>query len=196
MAPVRSTRIPVLVGGIAFLVSLLVLGAVSAVAVRVGDSLARDVEMSRLVRQIEASEQAMTAVQQEEARILAQYQAGDLPAERMREQLAAVARAGATTIEAAGQRVAEVPWLRWHSQVRSAQQAYLAHNRAWVDYLERAAEDPSEFGRPQAEVNDTFEQVRDPLLAAVPSWDPLEVRDRAAAVLAPAAESSTPGQQA
>lgn len=195
MGRVRSSRLPLLIGLVVFGVSLVVLGALAAVGLRIGDALARDVEMDVLVHQIEVSERAMTAVQEDEAQALARFQAGEIAAPQLRDRLRDIARTGGAEIAAAGERVAAVPWLRWHADVRAAQQAYLAHSRAWVEYLKRAAEDPEEFGRPQEDVNDTFTRLREPLLAAVPRWDPLRVRDRAERLFAPGSPGP-PGSQA
>jgi hypothetical protein len=41
-----------------------------------------------------------------------------------------------------------------------------------------AAEDPAEWFRPQPVVNDTFAEAKDPLIAAVPLFDPLGTLER------------------
>ena len=59
-------------------------------------------------------------------------------------------------------------WLSWHREIGAAQDAYLAHNRAWQAYLARAAEDPAEFDVEQTDVNTTFEAAEQPIRAALP----------------------------
>lgn len=179
-----SPRLPVLIGLITFAVSLVLLSAVAAIGLTVGDRLVRDVEMRVLVSRIEASEKQMGEVQAQEARAVESYRSGALTEEQLDDQLVEIARRGAENVAAAGRQVAAADWLRWHTDVQAAQLAYLAHNRAWVAHLDRAAQDPTEFAQPQDAINDTFEQARQPLLDAVPSWDPLEVRPRVEKIFA------------
>lgn len=167
-----------LIGLLTFVVALVMLSALAAAGYGLGDRLARDVEMRVLVGRIEASEQQMGQVQEQQARAIESYDAGDLSAEQLQDQLVEIAQRGAENIAAAGERVAAVEWLSWHEDVEAAQLAYLAHNRAWVGYLDAAAKDPSEFAQPQDAINLTFEQAQQPMLDAVPSWDPLDVRAR------------------
>lgn len=173
-----------LIGLIAFVVSLVVLVAVVAVGGAVGDQVSRDVELRVLVGRIESSEAAMSEVQAQEARALESYRNGVLSRDQLDDQLVEIAERGAENIAAAGDRVAAAEWLRWHRDIEAAQLAYLAHNRAWVEYLQRAAKDPTEFGRSQDRINETFAAAQEPLLAAVPSWDVLDVRPRIDAIFA------------
>jgi hypothetical protein len=82
--------------------------------------------------------------------------------------LMAAAAQGREQIAAAREEVAGVRWALWHQDVRQAQDAYLAHNQAWLDYLARASEDATEFGRPQDEVNTSFAQAEKDVRRAVP----------------------------
>jgi hypothetical protein len=100
-------------------------------------------------------------------------------------ELKAAAAAGRTAIAAAGDGVAAARWLAWHRDIGAAQDAYLAHNRAWQDYLGRAADDPAEFGRPEDDVNTTFEAAEDPLRAAIPSLALFDLHDRIDVIFAP-----------
>jgi hypothetical protein len=101
------------------------------------------------------------------------------------EELKAAAVAGRAAIAAAGDDVAGVRWLAWHRDIGAAQDDYLAHNRAWQDYLGRAADDPAEFGRPQDDVNTTFEAAEGRFRAAIPALALFDLRDRVDAIFAP-----------
>jgi len=197
VAPVQghpSRRwLPYVAGAIAFVVVLVGLGAV------VGDWGARNVEMRALITKIEASEDAMGTLQENVQGIFAEYEgAGSLSDEdraAIDEELRAAAAAGRDAVAVAGDGVAGVRWLAWHRDVRDAQEAYLAHNRAWQDYLSRAAEDPAEFARPQSEVNETFMAAEDPIRSALPVPVLFDLVERVDVIFAPP-EGSQPGQQA
>ena len=45
-------------------------------------------------------------------------------------------------VHSAANGVAAVTFLPWHSELINAQGAYLAHNQAWVDYLDRGTSEP------------------------------------------------------
>ena len=169
--PQRSPRpgrrwVPIVAGGVTFLVVLLGLG------VLVGDWAARNYEMRSLVTQIESSETAMSELQATVRDIYGAYEgSGPLSDEdraALDDELQAAAAAGRESIAAAADRVQAVRWLAWHREVGAAQEAYLAHNRAWQAYLERASSDPAEFGTSQDEVNTTFEAAEQPIRDAVP----------------------------
>jgi len=185
--------VPYVAGAVAFLIVLVGLGLF------VGDWAARNLEMRALITQVESSEAAMGDLQSNVQSIFAEYQsAGPLsPEDRtaLEAKLTAAAAEGRDAIAKAGEGVAAVRWLAWHRDVRDAQAAYLAHNRAWQDYLGRAAEDPSEFGRPQDAVNETFMAAEDPVRTALPAPVMFNLLQRVDVIFAPP-ESSGPGQQA
>ena len=79
----------------------------------------------------------------------------------------------------------------------AAQDAYLAHNRAWQEYLARAAQDPAQFGVDDTEVNDTFEAAEAPVRAALPPYALFDLVTRVDVIFAPPpVESGGPTQQA
>lgn len=192
----RATRrwVPVAIGGVTFLVVLVFLSTL------LGDWAARNVEMRLLVTRIESSEAAMGAVQDEVRGIFDEYgQAEALSVQQRAEldaRLAKAAADGRDAIAAAGEGVAEVRWLGWHSEIGDAQDAYLAHNRAWQEYMARAADDPQEFGRQQDAVNQTFEAAQLPLLDAVPQPPLFSLDDRVTAIFAPPPSESSDAQSA
>jgi hypothetical protein len=158
--------LPALVGALAF---VLMVGFFGAIA---GDTIARNVEMNNLVSAIEDSEAAMGDVQENVTGIAAAY-SDRLPLsnedqDSLSVALMAAAAQGREQIAAAREEVAGVRWALWHQDVRQAQDAYLAHNQAWLDYLARASEDATEFGRPQDEVNTSFAQAEKDVRRAVP----------------------------
>ncbi len=158
--------LPIVAGVVTFLLVLVTVGVV------VGDVFARNVEMRSLVARIEASESAMGALQEDVQGIFAEYEGrtplSDEDQAALDEKLKAAAAAGRDAIAAAGQDVEAMRWLVWHREIGAAQDAYLAHNRAWQDYLGRAAQDPAEFARPQDDVNSTFEDAERYVRASLP----------------------------
>jgi hypothetical protein len=182
---VRRPRrwLPVIAGAVTFLLVLVTVGAV------VGDAFARNVEMRSLVARVEASESAMGALQDDVQEIFAEYEGStprsDTDRAALDERLKAAAVAGRDAIAAAGQDVEALRWLAWHREIGAAQDAYLAHNRAWVDYLDRAAADPAEFGQPQDDVNTTFEAAEGYFDTALPPLTLFDLDDRVDAIFAP-----------
>lgn len=154
-------------GAVAFFLTLMVGAAM------VGDWGLRTVEMRGLVDRIWASEQVMMDLQDQATEV---FDANGGPAAlatnpKMREQLTGIARAQRQQLELAGNDLADLPILPWHRNIADARAAYLAHNFAWQDYLERASEDAREFVADQPEVNDTFMNAEAPLYRAVPIPD-------------------------
>jgi hypothetical protein len=84
----------------------------------------------------------------------------------------------------------------WHPEIGAAQDAYLAHNRAWQAYLERAASDPAEFAKEQADINSTFAQAEIDVRAAVPVVPLFNLQDRVDVIFAPPPLPEGSGQQA
>ena len=194
-APRRPRRwLPIIAGAVTFVVVLATLGLV------VGDVVARSIEMRSLVSRVEASESAMGALQEDVRVILSEYEGqaplSDEDQAALDEKLTAAAAKGRDAIAAAGDRVAGVQWLAWHREIGEAQDAYLAHNRAWTDYLGRAATDPAEFARPQDDVNTTFEAAESPFRAALPALPLFDLADRIDAIFAPPAAEDGSSQAA
>ena len=175
--------LPIILGAVTFVIALVALGTL------VGDALARSVEMRALVTRVESSEAAMSALQGEVQAIFGEYEGGtplsDEDRAALDERLKAAAARGRDAIAEAGRQVAAVRWLTWHRDIGVAQDAYLAHNRAWQDYLSRAAQDPAEFGRPQDDVNSTFEAAEGPMRDALPSLALFDLRERIDVIFAP-----------
>jgi hypothetical protein len=164
-----------------------------------GELAVRTVEADNLVTAVERSESAMKATQDEFAAVIAEYDTANLTdeeREQLRSELSDVAAQGEVAIAAAGEGVAEVQVLPWHAQLLDAREAYLAHNRAWVDYMAAAAEDPAEWFRPQQAVNDTFADAKLPLVEAVPLFDPLDTLQRIELIYVTGSEDSGGGQSA
>lgn len=189
--PPRRWLGPVL-GLATFLVVLIGFGAL------VGDAAARNAEMRSLVTAIERSEAAMGETQ-ENVRGIIQAYAGRTPLseddqDELDAALQAAAAQGRDAIAAAGTEVAEVNWLLWHRDVAAAQESYLEHNRAWQEYLGRAAEDPSEFARAQDDVNSTFADAEVEVRAAIPLIALFDLRDRIDVIFAPPADEGAGGE--
>ena len=186
--------IPYVAAAVAFLFTLGVAGAAA------GDYAARNLEMQTLLTRIEASEAAMTDFQTQFGTIAAQFSSSEALSVQQRDaldaQLKDLSARSRDAIAEAGAGVEAVRWLAWHQEVGRAQAAYVAHNRAWQAYLDRASKDPAEFGTPQDEVNTTFENAQVPIEDAVPAGDPFGLMERVDAIFAPPADSSGGGQQA
>ena len=159
----------------------------------------RSIEADGLVRAVEQSETAMKTTQADFDDALSAYDIDNLTdeeRERLRAELSQVAERGGASIALAGDRVGLVEILPWHSELLAAQEAYLAHNRAWVDYMAAAAEDPAEWFRPQPDVNTTFADAKRPLVEAIPLWDPLRLLPRIEFIYVTGSEGSGDGQSA
>lgn len=159
----------------------------------------RTVEADSLVRAVETSESAMKSTQDEFAEVLASYDTADLSdaeREKLLAELEDVAARGQESIAAAGEGVAAVQVMPWHANVRAAQEAYLAHNGAWADYMAAASGDPGEWFEPQPAVNDTFAQAKEPLVAAVPLFDLMSTLPRIELIYVTGSGESGDGQAA
>jgi hypothetical protein len=177
--------------------ALVLLAAMNAVVA--GELTTRSLEADRLVRAVEASESAMKGTQEEFDSVLSAYDSSSLTdedRERLRGELASVATRGEQAIATAGEGVADVRILPWHGALLDAQEAYLAHNRAWVDYMAAAAADPAEWFRPQPVVNASFADAKLPLVDAVPLFDPLGTLERIELIYITGSGDSGGGQSA
>jgi len=164
-----------------------------------GELALRSLEADNLVSAVEQSEMAMMATQAEFDEVLSAYDTENLTDEE-REQLSAelsdVAERGGVAIADAGGFVAGLLIMPWHTQLLDAQDAYLAHNQAWVNYMAAAAEDPAEWFRPQPAVNDTFADAKLPLVEAVPFFDFLQSLPRIELIYVSGSGDSGSGQAA
>ena len=159
----------------------------------------RSIEADGLVRAVEQSETAMKTTQADFDDVLSAYDTDDLTdeeRERLRAELSQVAERGESSISLAGDQVGLVEILPWHSELLTAQEAYLAHNRAWVEYMAAAAEDPAEWFRPQPDVNTTFADAKLPLVEAIPLLDPLRLLPRIEFIYVTGSGDSGDGQAA
>ncbi len=172
-----------------------VIGAIAFVAVLVGagllagDWVKRSTEMRALIEQIEVSEQAMSETQQSVQDAVSGFATKAPLSEEnqaaLDELLKDAAAEGLRGVTQGGQLVASVNTLPWHSDIREAQTAYLAHNRAWQAYLAAAVADPTEFGRTHDDVNSTFAAAEEPLREAVPAPDAFDLKTALDLIFAP-----------
>jgi hypothetical protein len=179
------------------LIALVVITAANAVVI--GELALRSIETDRLVSAVEQSEAAMKSTQEEFDSVLSSYDTENLTdaeRERLRSELSDVAERGGVAIAEAGGGVADVQIMPWHSAVLAAQESYLAHNQAWVDYMAAAAADPAEWFRPQPDVNSTFADAKLPLVDAVPLFDPLGTLERIQFIYVSGSGDSGGGQSA
>jgi hypothetical protein len=179
----RSSKhgwVPYVLGAVTFVVALASFGLIA------GDWFARNIEMQALVIAIENSELTMPQTQDSVSAAFDAYGGLDNPVTADREalvtELANVAGYAQLSIADAGDQVAEVLVMPWHTTILDAQGAYLTHNLAWQNYMERAAADPIEFTEPQADVNDTFVAVEPALTGAIPQLALFELVDRVAQI--------------
>lgn len=186
-------------GAVTFVVVLAGFGVIA------GDWFLRNIEMRSLVIAIENSESTMSQTQDSVSSAFDAYGGLDNPVTADREalvtELANVAGYAQLSIADAGDQVASVLVMPWHTTILAAQDAYVTHNQAWQNYMERAAADPIEFTEPQAEVNDTFVAVEPALTAAVPQPALFDLVNRVAQIFIdgypdPADETGGPTQDA
>lgn len=181
VGPARTPRwVAPLVGLLAFLLILVVGGLVTA------DWMVRNNEMRNLVTAIEGSEQQMVRTQDEVSDAFRPFEVGGAltPEETalLTQQLADIAADAEQRIGQAGRQVEAVSILTWHTGIRDAQDAYLAHSAAWVDYMARAAQDPVEFVNPQPLVNESFLATQPLIEDAVPVPALFDLRQRVAQI--------------
>lgn len=180
----RTPRwLPPVIGAVTFVAVLLGAGLVA------GDWVKRNTEMRALVAQIEVSEQAMSDTQQavkdavdgfaSKAPLSPENQAA------LDELLKDAAASGLRGVTRAGELISSVKAMPWHEDILDAQRAYLAHNKAWQEYLAAAAQDPAEFGLTHDDVNSTFAAAEAPLRAAVPVPDAFGLRADLDQIFAP-----------
>ena len=193
VAPPKPRRlagwVPPLIGG---LVAVLTFAVSAAIA---GNWLAQNVEMKVLLSNVQASEDAMSVTQDRVREILDHL--GDTDGdgelseqeqqqmiEQSYDQLTAAALEGQQAIAEAGEAVRRQQIPLWHVNIQQAREAYLRHNRAWQDYLGRAAENPTEFLREQTEVNESFEDAAPLFRRALPEPTLFGLREKVDAIFA------------
>lgn len=181
VGPARTPKwVAPLVGLLAFLLILVVGGVVTA------DWTVRNNEMRNLVTVIEGSEQQMVRTQDQVSDAFRPFEIGGAltPEETalLTRQLAGIAADAEQRIGKAGRQVEAVSVLPWHTGILEAQDAYLAHSAAWVDYMARAAQDPVEFVNPQPLVNDSFLAAQPLIEGAVPVPALYDLRQRVAQI--------------
>lgn len=119
-------------------IAMIVIGVVGLL----GDWTTRTIEMTRLAGAIERSEAAMTVAQQGIGAVDIPQDATSADKQSAIRELKAVSAGGRDEVAAAGEEVAALTFLPWHSEVLRAQATYLDHNGAWVDYLDRGSTEP------------------------------------------------------
>ena len=178
-----SRWLPPLLGFAVFLTTLFGFGLI------VGDWTSRNLEMKALVSAVEDSESAMQWTDDQVQASIKEYGAnGKLaPAEQKKafDALSEAAYAGNFAIGAAGEEVAAVTVLPWHGDIKNAQLAYLAHNRAWQDYMEKATDDPTLLFKTQPLINSTFEAAEPLMKKAVPVPALFDLKKRVETIFAP-----------
>lgn len=181
-APARKSWIhrrwvPWVAGLLVFVLTLVIGGLLIA------DSVWRSVEMRALLERVEESEAVMVALQSSADVAFEQHGSGTDPG-KLDSELRDLASTAGPDIASAGDRVAALPVAVWHTDIESARDAYLAHNRAWQEYMGRASESAAEFVAPQPLVNQTFFDAEAPFYRAVPVPDIFDLRERVALIFA------------
>lgn len=138
----------------------------------------RSYEMSMLLNRIEASESAMVQTQEQMGALRLPEDPSQAQRDRAAEVLKSIAEAGREGVSSAGAEVAGASFLPWHGSLVDAQGAYLAHNQAWVDHLERGSTDVTALLSQDSEIEATWVNAERQVRAAMPSpaWAPLSER--------------------
>jgi DUF971 family protein len=177
---------------LAALVFLVIVGVGGLMAM---DGGLRNAEMNALVTRVEASEDAMGTLQGNLGATFDEFAGqGQLTAVQRADldaQIAQVAQEGHDDIQRAGDGVEAVGILPWHRDILRAKAAYVRHNHAWQDYLAKAAQDPSEVTRKQAEINDSFAAAEPLMTSAVPVPPLYSLQKRVALIFAPPPETTS-----
>lgn len=157
-------------------------GAVAAVVIVLGllagDWAIRTYEMSVLLNRIEASESVMISTQEQMGALRVPDDPSQAERDRAKQMLESIAAEGREAVASAGREVAGVSFLPWHSSLIEAQDGYLAHNQAWVDYLERGSKDVTVLLSDDSAIESTWTASEKQVRAAMPSpsWAPLTDR--------------------
>lgn len=171
-SPAKRRRwIPWVAGGGAFLLTLIVGGAV------VADWAWRNAQMTELLDRVQASEDAMGQLQDAVTEVIEEHRTGEDPT-KLDSQLRELAAEAETNIADAGAEVAALPIAIWHADIDRARDVYLLHNQAWVEYMARSSQDAQEFFAPQPLVNQTFIDALPVFELAVPLPDPSGLMER------------------
>ncbi len=177
VASAKRHRLQVIAG-------LLLSAAVLAAFIAIGEWAARVDEMDALVDEISQSELAMTTTMAGVGRILGpQGVESGTPTQESLDQLTSAAERGRDAIATAGQQVEAVPIQPWHHDQLAAQEAYIAHNDAWQDFLTRAAQDPSLWYSADDGIESTWDEMTPLLQAAIPTPSVLGIDDRVEAIV-------------
>lgn len=186
-----SRWLPPVLGFVVFLITVLGLGLIAA------DWTSRNLEMRALVSAVEDSEDAMKWTDDQVQSTIKQYgsngKLNTADKKKAWDALSEAAYAGEFAISAAGDEVAGVTVLPWHIDILNAQAAYLAHNQAWQAYMKAATDDPTQLFKTQPDINATFEAAQPLMEKAVPIPALFELKDRVAAIFAPAPEETPNG---
>ncbi|MFN8126532.1 MAG: hypothetical protein U0R64_08520 [Candidatus Nanopelagicales bacterium] len=133
-----------------------------------GDWGTRTWEMNQLLAHIKVSEDAMGTTKDTIGAI-------EIPSDATAEQkaeatdkLKAASAQGADEVAHAGDGVAALTFLPWHSEIIHAQAAYLAHNAAWVDYLERGSKEPVSLFGDDNRIEPTWVNAQRAVAAGIP----------------------------
>ena len=181
--PRRQGWIPWIAGVVTFLV-VLGLGGVL-----VADWSWRNSEMQALLERVEASEAVMGELQDAASEAFDEHSDAQ-DREKLDAELRDIAAAATTDIAAAGLEVAALPIAVWHVDLERARDAYLLHNQAWVEYMDRASGSSAEFIAPQPLVNETFIAAEPFFLEAIPAPDLYDFAERIQAIFAMPEEPS------
>ncbi len=187
-----SRWLPPVLGLAVFLTTMFGLGLI------VSDWTSRNLEMKALVSAVEDSESAMQWTDDQIQAVIKKYgengKLTDAQQKKAFDALSEAAYAGNFAIGAAGEEVAKVSVLPWHGDIKNAQSAYLAHNRAWQDYMQKATDDPTLLFKSQPEINGTFEAAEPLMKTAVPVPALFDLKKRVDTIFAPQ-QSAGPTQE-
>lgn len=169
---------------------------VAAALFGLADWAARTYELNTLLDRVERSEAAMKRYQDEASAVDVPEDPTQAERQQAAQELETVAARNQTAVVVAGDQVAQVPFLPWHGELVSAQESYLAHNRAWADHLERGSQDVTVLLGEDALINSTWATAEVVVRRAEP-WPTLPtIRSRVDAIFAPAPDDdagSDPG---
>lgn len=139
------------------------------------DWAVRNLETVRLLHQIERSESAMGETQAATVAVAGTAPQGTFPLgdDDLPPDVAAamedVSATGRDAVAEAGQEVAVVSFLPWHTDLIAAQRSYLEHNLAWVNHLEAGSKQGEVLVRgDDDDIGSTWKAAEASLRAALP----------------------------
>jgi hypothetical protein len=157
----------------------------------VGDRLLARQEMGNLLDHVEVSESAMKDFIAARTTLVADFRSQSPPANTdaanaNRARITSMCGKGDAQVAEAGVAIEDGSVLPWHTGIARARDRYVAHSKAWQDYLSGCASDPLKLADDAglAKIRSTFAVAHTAFDAAIPWPSSSEQEARTTAIFA------------